>query len=545
MSLSIRMRQKLLVLAVVPAVGVLVLLVGLFAGSIRWIDGRMTEALARESRALVEGVPPTERAEVQQVLDEASQAAEATLDGSLGRLLVLFLAGGGVVLVAAGGGAWFAAGRLARPLEELTIVARRVSEGEVDVSLDHRSKDEIGDLAEAFRSLLANNRAKIDAAERLADGDMGVEIRLASGRDRLGQAMNRVREAVFSLVRDMDAMTAAAQAGNLGARVDEAAHRGEYRKVVEGFHATLDVLAAPMREAAAVLERVAENDLTARMTGEYRGEHAAMRASLNRALDTLSAAISEIAASADQVTLASGEINQGSQKLAQDGMTLAASIEEISAGLEEINGEVKQNVSTAVEVQRMSEETRTTATRGADSMEAMRRSMNGIRQAFSDTARVLDTINEIAFQTNLLALNAAVEAARAGDAGKGFAVVAEEVRALAMRSAEAARETAELVEQTAARVDESARVVDETGNLLDEIARQVEKVSDAVAEVTAASQRQSGGIEQVTQAITEVNTVVQSTAAASEELASASTELSSQADANRQMAARFRVRVGG
>ncbi len=542
--MNLRLRHKLMLVGVLPTLAVMAVLAATFAVGVRQVDARLAAALGGENRSLLDRAAGDERAELEAALRDDLETAEAAVNGALGRLLARILWGGLGVLVISSLFAWRYSRRLSSPVEEMAALADRIASGEVDLSLAHRSGDEIGELADAFRRLLANNREKIEAAERIAAGDMNAEIRLASERDRLGQAMSRVRSAVFALVRDIELLTEEALAGRLGERVDAEAHDGEYRRIIEGIHGMLDVLAAPMREAGEVLRRVAKNDLTARMTGEYRGEHAEVKESLNRALDTLEAAISDIGAAADQVTLASGEVQQGSQRLAQDGMTLAASIEEISAGLEEISGDVKQNAATAIEVQRMSEETRSTARKGAASMDAMRTSMEGIRQVFNDTAKVLDTINEIAFQTNLLALNAAVEAARAGDAGKGFAVVAEEVRALAMRSAEAARETAELVEQTAARVGESARVVDETGSLLDEIGRQVEKVSEAVAEVTAASRRQAEGIEQLTQAVGEVNSVVQSTAAASEELASAATELASQADANRQMAARFRVSTG-
>ncbi len=476
--------------------------------------------------------------------EEDIQAARAPLVTALWRLLLGTSIGGLVAALLAAAVSFWMSRRISVPLEEMAAAANRIAEGEMDVHLAHVSNDEVGHLADAFRRLLANNREKIEAAERIAEGDMDVEIRLASERDRLGQAMNRMRDAIYALVRDIEALTEAAVAGDLDVRANGSLHRGEYRRIVEGINATLEATIEPIREAGRVLEAVAANDLTARMSGDYRGEHARIKESLNSAIEALEGAISEVAASAEQVTQAAGEVNEGSQKLAQDGMSLAAYLQEISSGLREINEDVKRNASTAVEVQRMSEDTRATATKGSASMEAMRTSMEGIRKVFNDTARVLDTINEIAFQTNLLALNAAVEAARAGDAGKGFAVVAEEVRALAMRSAEAARETAELVEQTAARVDETARVVDETSTLLDEIASEVERMNQAVAEVASASARQADSVEQLTGAVGEVDSVVQSTAAASEELASAATELASQADANRQMAARFRVSTG-
>ena len=233
---------------------------------------------------------------------------------------------------------------------------------------------------------------------------------------------------------------------------------------------------------------------------------------------------------ADQVASAASQISTASQQLAEGSSEQASAIEETSSSLEEMSSITKQNADNANCANRLMENTTQVAAKANKSMEDLTASMLEISRASEETSKIIKTIDEIAFQTNLLALNAAVEAARAGDAGAGFAIVADEVRNLAMRAAEAAKNTANLIEGTVRRVKEGYQLVERTDKEFREVAAGVSKSGDLIGEISAASQEQARGIEQVNKAVNEMDKVVQQNAGNAEETASASEEMNCQAE---------------
>lgn len=243
---------------------------------------------------------------------------------------------------------------------------------------------------------------------------------------------------------------------------------------------------------------------------------------LNQITNTLSE-------SSAQLSSSSSQISSASQSLAEGATEQAAGLEEASSSLEEMSAMTRQNADNAAQASTLSSEARKAANHGSESMSQMESAINQIQKSSDETAKIIKVIDEIAFQTNLLALNAAVEAARAGEAGKGFAVVAEEVRNLAIRSAEAAKNTSALIEQSVANSQNGVEICGKVKSALNEIVSSISKTTDLVSEIAAASNEQAQGVDQINGAVSQMDKVVQQNAANAEQSASASHELTSQA----------------
>ena len=321
-----------------------------------------------------------------------------------------------------------------------------------------------------------------------------------------------------------------ANRGQLSERAELGNSKGDYRKLREGINRMLDAIVGPLNEAAKVLGAAADKNLTERVTGDYVGDFAELKENINATVQNLDESLSHVYESVQQVTSASGQISSGSQSLAEGANEQASSLEEVSSSLEEMSSMTKQNAENSNQAKNLSAEAKDSAKHGNEVMGKMSDAIENIKASSDNTAKIIKTIDEIAFQTNLLALNAAVEAARAGEAGKGFAVVAEEVRNLAMRSAEAAKNTANMIEESVKNAEGGVKISEEVAKILKEIGDRSGKVNSLIEEITAASAEQSQGIEQINSAVAQMDKVTQQNAANSEESASAAEELNSQAE---------------
>jgi methyl-accepting chemotaxis protein len=359
--------------------------------------------------------------------------------------------------------------------------------------------------------------------------------------DGLKHNLNGCIAAVNRLVEDARRLAHDAVAGQLDARADLVRHQGDFRTIIEGVNQAIDAVVAPIDEATVVLERLAERDLRARMTGTYEGDHARIQRALNATAEALQQALGQVALTVGQVSSAATQIASSSQAVASGASEQAATVEETTTAIETVAETTRESADHAREADELARGARAAATEGTEVVTRMQGAMERIRESAESTSQIIRDINDVAFQTNLLALNAAVEAARAGDAGRGFAVVAEEVRSLALRAKEAAKKTEALIQVSVRHAADGETTSQLVAGKLSEIAAVIGRVSAIASEIADAARRQLGGIEAVRGAVGEMDKVIQQNAASAEESSSAASELSAQAEELAAMVKAFKL----
>lgn len=405
--------------------------------------------------------------------------------------------------------------RLATHAVEKTVGERGIAELQVLLLLCRRHEKDY--LLRRDPKYLAEVDARIAEFERKAAAlDLPADFR-AEARNR----WRTYRDALAAIVEiDGQIATATKEASTAAAAFDAALHK---LATAVASHSTAE-------QAATVRSMIASTTLLLWVLAGGIVLGATVATFLSRATTRpLQAALDTLSSSADQTTAAASQVSSASQQLAKNASEQAASLEETSAAIEEISGMAGHNSTSAAQAKDLAVRTRRTAEDGAGNMNAMKTAMDAIQESSANIAKIVKSIDEIAFQTNILALNAAVEAARAGEAGAGFAVVAEEVRNLAQRSAQAAKETADRIADSVSKSQHGVAISGQVAANFGEIVASARRVDELIGEIANASSEQTQGIGQVTKTIAQMDTSVQANAANAEESASAAEELNAQA----------------
>ncbi len=361
---------------------------------------------------------------------------------------------------------------------------------------------------------------------------------------KIKNSLNETIKTLSAYVSEISTVLSAVANGKLDVEIDRE-YRGDFAAIKTSLNDTVQSLSGYIGEISQVLGEVADGNLRISITRDYIGDFAEIKASLTKILDAFNHTLSDIQQSADQVAIGAHQVSESAMALSQGATEQASAVEELTATMEQISTQTKINSNNANQANDLALSAKAQAERGNSHMVEMLSAMSDINEASNNISKIIKVIDEIAFQTNILALNAAVEAARAGQHGKGFAVVAEEVRNLAARSAEAAKETTLLIESSMRKVADGSSIATDTAASLTQIVQGIADAANLVGQIARASNEQSAGILQVNQGIIQVSQVVQSNSASSEEGAAASEELSGQAEILKSMVGRFALNGNG
>ena len=457
-------------------------------------------------------------------------------------------------------------------LKEGAFVMSRLAVNDLTHTVKGNYEGIFGDIAKAVNETHDRLSYIVAMVEEVSQGRMTqLEKIRAVGRrseeDELLPSFIRLYENIGRLTAEVITLSGKATDGNLAARANTDGLEGEFLKMVAGLNSLLDMIIRPVEEGRAIMEKMAEGDLTARVTGDYRGDHARLKDSINSVADSLERALKDVAEAVSAAASASNQISSSTEELAAGTQEQTSQAAEVAGAVEEMAKTILENSRNASETANVAKEAKVNAEAGgqvvADTVKGMRRiaevvgqsaeTVKELGKSSDQIGEIITVIDDIADQTNLLALNAAIEAARAGDQGRGFAVVADEVRKLAERTTKATKEIAGMIKKiqqdthgavTSMRVgtqevESGIALADKAGVALGDIVRISQRVTDMVSQIAAASEQQSSASEQISKNVEAISSVTSQSAGGTQQIARAAEDLSRMSDNLQRLIGRF------
>lgn len=436
-------------------------------------------------------------------------------------------------------------GELIRAMGDMSSIIKNVITAQNIMDEHHRNglishridslqyEGEFKNLVEAANSLVNNHitikSQMVEVLERYAQGDFSARmVQLPNEQAKITQAMESARENLLAINGDIQRLVLAASNGDFTARGDASRYKNDFRVMVESLNTLMHKTETNLHDIAAVLNAVAQGDLTAHMNGTYHGVFNRMQQDTNQTVAQLLEIVSSIQEASQSISLAASEISVGNNELSARTEQQAANLEETAASMEELTSTVRQNAENAVSANTGASGAYTVAESGQKAVQDVINVMQQIESSAIQMRDIVGVIDRLAFQTNILSLNAAVEAARAGDSGKGFAVVAGEIRALAQSSAASAKDIRKLIDTSTSLITQGAKNAQQAGSTIDDVRKAVGQVRSKMEEIALASREQSSGIEQVNTTVVAMDEVTQQNAAMVEEAAAAARALEEQ-----------------
>jgi methyl-accepting chemotaxis protein len=381
-------------------------------------------------------------------------------------------------------------------LQEADAVLKRMAVNDYSQKIEGSAPGIFGEVAQAVNTVHLRVIHVATSINQVSKGDLSElpdykKIGRRSENDIVVPSLIALMENLNALVADATMLAKAAVEGDLTTRADASKHQGDYRKVIEGVNATLDTTLAPIRESAAAIERIAGQDLTARVEGKYRGDHAAMKDNINRMAADLRSSMQQITQSASVLASASEELTATSQQMAGNAEETATQANVVSAAAEQVSKNVSvvatgaEQMQTSIrEIAKSANEAAKIAKNAVRAADATNHTIGKLGESSLEIGKVIKVITSIAQQTNLLALNATIEAARAGEAGKGFAVVANEVKELAKETAKATEDIGQKIEAIQSDTKGAVQAIAEIGTVINQVNDISNTIASAVEEQT-------------------------------------------------------------